>query len=362
MALFHDQFDIRELKHPEEIKTPYGYVPHFGINVTFFVAYCILGFTSVISILHCLSSKHRRWLLRSLLVATAIFIELVGFVERVRGAGNPKNYEDFLVQLTLLNSAPAFLTAAISVSMYQLIKAIGHQHRFKISPKHCYAFGVLDLAAAALVIFGSLTALHWGSEETSSRSEGPEDPVAKLQRSTATFLKLIQAAMVAQILSISIFLGLLIAATWHRANNAIRIPKDLVFCMVVASVLVAIRAIAKIAEGGIAPNEWLYFGLDSILMVIATAIMTAGHPPLSWTEQQRLRITTQDEESLTTAAEEVQQEQRQQEQASAETRQTISSTVLFGSRSVGGKLLPGALIRKGSCLAGVVPLRLLRDD
>ncbi|KAK6064670.1 Sphingoid long-chain base transporter RSB1-like protein 6 [Seiridium cupressi] len=333
MAPFHDQFDIRELKHPEETKTPYGYVPHFGINVTFLVAYCILGFTSVISILHCLPSKHRRWLLRSLLVATAIFIELVGFVERVRGAGNPKSYEDFLVQLALLNSAPAFITAAISVSMYQLIKAIGHQHRFKISPKHCYAFGVLDLAAAALVIFGSLTALHWGSEETSSRPEGPEDPVAKLQRSTATFLKLIQAAMVVQILSISIFLGLLIAATWHRANNAIRIPKDFVFCMVGASVLVAIRAIAKIAEGGIAPNEWLYFGVDSVLMVIATAIMTAGHPLLSWTEQ-RLRITTQDEEILTTA-----EEEEQQEQASAEARQTISSTILLGSRSVRGEVV-----------------------
>lgn len=113
MALFQSEaLASRWLKFPEETKTPYGYIPHFPINITFLVVYSILALGSAVSVSLCLHKKHRRWLIRNVLVATGITIELIGFVERVRGANNPRNYNDFMVQLALLNLAPAFMTAA----------------------------------------------------------------------------------------------------------------------------------------------------------------------------------------------------------------------------------------------------------
>lgn len=177
--------------------------------------------------------------------------------------------------------------------MYQLVISIAPHRRCKISPRYCLAFGLLDLAAAAFVIFGSLAAFQYGSQESSpaSPSLAREDPTARTHKKTRTFLKLITAAMAVQIFSISIFLGLLIAETWRRTPVSISMPKDFVSCMVGAGVLVIMRAVAKIAEGGTAPNEWLFLGLDSMLMVVATAAMVVGHPILSWTE---LRVSRDD--------------------------------------------------------------------
>ncbi|KAH6657531.1 hypothetical protein BKA67DRAFT_532736 [Truncatella angustata] len=253
-------FGIRELKYPEETKTPYGYVPHFGINVTFLVVYCILTLYALVSCYMCLEVKHKRWLLRSVLVTIALCIELGGYLERVRGADNPKSYRDFLIQLTLLNSAPAFIMAA-------------HRPVHRIGPYLCYAFGILDIAAAAFVVFGSPSAFH---------NISPGDSVDKVHDNTHTFLHLILAAMIAQIVTVSIFLALLALVLWHCARSGIPLPKDFILPMVGAAVLIMARAVAKIAEGGIDADEWLFLGLDSLVMVAASALLVAAHPILSW--------------------------------------------------------------------------------
>lgn len=108
-----DALPGHDLNHSNDTMTPFGYIPHFGINVTFVVAYSLLCAASLIQFLHCCWHKrHRRWLPRSFFMMAGIAVEMAGFVERVRIAKNSKGYRDFVLQVSLLNLAPAFVTAA----------------------------------------------------------------------------------------------------------------------------------------------------------------------------------------------------------------------------------------------------------
>lgn len=169
--------------------------------------------------------------------------------------------------------------------MVEFAKTMAHYNRGKLSLTYYIAWGILDVTAALLVLFGSLTTFctlsaAWSSSQLTK---------AALDSITHTFVRLIVVAMLLQLVSVGLFLGHLVTAVWHGGDAAIRIPWGFMACMLVAGVLIMIRALAKIVEGGLAPDEWVFFGLDSFLMVIASAVMVAGDPVLTWVVRPRAR-------------------------------------------------------------------------
>ncbi|KAI1868733.1 uncharacterized protein JN550_006308 [Neoarthrinium moseri] len=276
-------FDLTEMVNSTTVvKYPYGYIPHRGINLTLLAVYAILSIVSITSILQCFSSKHGKWMIRTALVSAAVFAELVAYVERTRSVDRPRNFNDFLIQLTLLNVAPAFLTAAISTSMYQPVKAIGPWNLRK-RPKICLLFVLLDLSAMAFIVFGSLTAFDRGPNGTGDQ----QHDIANMHEATSLFLQFIVATMVFQITSICVFFALLMSV----AHKAVRpMPKDFVFVMVAAGLLVLMRAIVRLTEGGLYTNEWIFVGFDSLLMICACSALMAGHPILTWNDSLDIEL------------------------------------------------------------------------
>ncbi|KAL8869413.1 MAG: hypothetical protein Q9174_004289 [Haloplaca sp. 1 TL-2023] len=253
--------------------TIYGYAPNLGANVFFAV---IFGICLIAQLYQ--NIKYRTW---TYLVAMGFGCvgEVVGYAGRIIMHDNPWDETGFQMQICCLIIAPAFITAAVYLTLKHLVLTFGEEHSRIRARWYTWIFIGCDLFSLVLQGVGGGIAASADSDSTSDAGG-----------------RLMLAGIVWQVFTLIVFAALCTdyALRAHKnkhtrtaaASNLLRTFKFQAFIagLVTAFTTISVRCIYRIAElahgwsSEIMRNEDEFIVLEGVVIVIAAVCLTVFHP------------------------------------------------------------------------------------
>lgn len=254
--------------------TIYGYYPSLGWNAAF------AGFFGLSFLVHViLGIRYKTWSY-AIAVGLGCVGEVVGYIGRIMMWNNPFDQAGFQMQICCLIIAPAFVSAAIYLTLKHIVRSFGDSWS-RVQPG-CYTWIFVGCDLLSLILQG----IGGGIAATAKFGSDLQD--------VGTNLML--AGVIFQVVCLSFFgyfLGEYLFRT-HRHQDEIEsegmaIFRDtkfrlFVFAIVTAYVTILARCayrIPELSEGWrseIMRNEVEFIVLEGVMITIAVAILTVFHP------------------------------------------------------------------------------------
>ena len=254
--------------------TIYGYYPSLPANA-FFCAF--FGLTLLANLI--LGTRSKTW---TFMIALALgsLTECIGYVGRILLHSNPWSSTGFEIQICCLIMAPAFISAAIYLTLKHLTLTFGpHLNRF---PARYYTWAFISADILSLILQGS------GGGIAATANPGSN----MLNVGTDMML----TGIVLQVVTLLVFGGLALdfylrlrkdtrPLTTYASTLSHKPSFKLFLCALALSyITVFTRCVYRIAEmaGGwsnpIMQSEGDFIALDSVMVMLATAALTVAHP------------------------------------------------------------------------------------
>ena len=254
--------------------TIYGYYPSLPANA-FFCAF--FGITLIANLI--LGTLTKTW---TFMIALALgsLTECIGYTGRILLHQNPWSNAGFEIQICCLIMAPAFISAAIYLTLKHLTLCFGpHLNRF---PARYYTWAFISADILSLILQGS------GGGIAATANDGSN----MLNVGTDMML----TGIVLQVVTLLIFGGLALdfylrlrrdnIPLTTEATNIKHKPSFKLFLsgLALAYLTVFTRCVYRIAEmangwsNPIMQSEDDFIALDSVMVLLATAALTLFHP------------------------------------------------------------------------------------
>ncbi|KAF2666085.1 RTA1-domain-containing protein [Microthyrium microscopicum] len=209
-----------------------------------------------------------------------LILEVIGYVGRIMLHNNPFDFNNFLIYLIPLTIGPAFLTGSIYLCLSRIVVIYGERIS-KLSPR---TFSITFMACdfISLVLQGAGGGIAATANDESGSNTGRNIMIAGL---------------VAQVVSLGIFMGLWLHFLWQlkKTDQSLRNPafvqltksrkfKYFNYALWLATILITIRSIYRIAElqggfnGTIANNEAAFMVLEGPMIILGVLALTVLHP------------------------------------------------------------------------------------
>ncbi|CEL10652.1 hypothetical protein ASPCAL13768 [Aspergillus calidoustus] len=233
-----------------------------------------------------------------------LLLEVIGYAGRLILHSNPFNFSAFLQYLICLTIAPAFITAAIYLSLSRIITIYGSGISRLQPATYAKIFVTCDILCLVLQAAGGAVTATAGRDQDGLRQTG---------------INIMIAGLAAQVVCLGVFMGLAGEFFWrvkreqrwrgqdHEARGTSGGLdwkwKGFLWGLAIATLLIFIRSIFRVAElnGGfssdLANDEVSFMILEGAMMVVACGCMTVFHPglcldrywrdPGSWTGKER---------------------------------------------------------------------------
>ncbi|KAG8418625.1 phospholipid-translocating ATPase rsb1 [Metarhizium acridum] len=241
------------------------------------LAYLII-FAAVLFAQSVLGIIYRTWGF-SISMALGLVLEVIGYVGRVQMHNDPFKMDPFLIYLICLTIGPAFLSAAIYLSLSRLIVAHG-AYLARFAPRtYTIIFVTCDIISLVLQATGGAFAASDG--DASLKQTGVNIMIAGLSFQVASLLTFI----------------VLSADFWWRlrGTNGVYEQKDLKlktstmfkafpWATGIATIAIFIRCVYRLAElqegfaGKLANDEVLFMIFEGPMIMIAAIALTIFHP------------------------------------------------------------------------------------
>ncbi|KAL2861187.1 RTA1 domain-containing protein [Aspergillus lucknowensis] len=259
------------------------YIPVLWGNILFMA---LFGGAALVQI--GLGIRYRTW---TFMVAMVLGLagEVVGYVGRVNLHDNPFDGDAFLTYLVCLTIAPAFLTAAIYLTLSRIVVAYGEKISFFKPRTYTITFITFDFIALLLQAIGGAIA-----------STADDDD----QAGTDLGINIMIAGLAWQVASLLIFSAMAGHFFW-RVRNASpadfnmdfaslrrsRFFKGSLTALSVATLVIFVRSVFRCAElsegfdGHLANDEITFMILEATMISISVICLTLFHPGLVWKAQ-----------------------------------------------------------------------------
>lgn len=253
--------------------TIYGYYPSLGANAFFCAFFALALLANFI-----LGIRYKTW---TFMIALCLgcFAEAVGYVGRILLHSNPFSNAGFEMQICCLILAPAFVSAAIYLTLKHITLCFGPElNRF---PARYYTWIFITADIFSLVLQGCGGGIAATANTNSLLNVGTG---------------LMQAGIVLQVVTLLIFGAFsadfvlrLSKSTKPFSLEAADMKNELRFKLFLTGLILAyltvftrcVYRIAEMANGWKNPimqNEAEFIVLDGVMVVIATAALTIVHP------------------------------------------------------------------------------------
>ncbi|KAL4864556.1 hypothetical protein BDV12DRAFT_175976 [Aspergillus spectabilis] len=246
----------------------------------------IFGIAAIIQLI--LGIRYKTWTFMVAMVLGLIG-EVVGYGGRVSLWDNPFNGDAFLQYLVALTIAPAFLTAAIYLTLSRIVVAYGEKISFFKPRTYTITFITFDFIALLLQAIGGAMA--------STADDGD-------QEATDLGINIMIAGLAWQVASLLIFVGM---AThfFFRVRKApatdfnmdfenlrrSRYFKASLWGLGIATIVIIIRSVFRCAElsegfdGHLANDEITFMILEATMIAISVICLCAFQPGVVWKGQ-----------------------------------------------------------------------------
>jgi hypothetical protein len=252
----------------------YGYYPSLGANAFFAAFFGIALITNLT-----LGLRYKTW---TFMIALGLgsLTECIGYVGRILLHSNPFSSTGFEIQICCLIMAPAFISAAIYLTLKHLTLAFApHLNRI---PARSYTWAFISADIFSLVLQGSGGGIAATANPGSSMLNVGTD--------------LMMSGIVLQVITLLVFGGLaldfvlrLARDTKPLSSEAMELKSRRSFRLFLAGLTLAFltvftRCVYRIAEmaGGwsnpIMQSEAEFIALDGVMVMLATAALTVFHP------------------------------------------------------------------------------------
>ena len=254
-------------------ETIYTYAPNLGINAFFAAFFAIATILQVL-----FGIKWRVWTYMIAMVRGCT-CETVGFVGRIILHRNPWNTPSFEIQIICLIIAPAFLAAAVYLSLKHLVLAFGEKYSLIKAEWYTWAFITGDFVA--LIMQGAGGAVTAASQSFALIQTGEDIAIAGICWQVASLV-------IFGILTL-LYLRKVLQHRDHMAPEVLVIAQSTRFrcyCvgLILAYTMILVRCIYRIPElaGGwrnsIMVSEVSFVVLDNVMILIAVAALIIAHP------------------------------------------------------------------------------------
>lgn len=257
----------------------FDYIPSLAGNAL----YCAIFGVYLLLNLY-LGFKHKTW---GYMMAMfwGLVGEIIGYIARILLHNNPfdPTGNNFLIYIVCLTISPAFLSAAIYLTLGRIVVAYGESiSRFK--PRtYTLIFCGCDLFSLVLQAAGG------GMASSSHTASG-----------TQTGINLMLAGLSFQVVSIFIFAAMSLEYAWRLYKNPMawetthaslynsKIFQAFLCGLVLATLAIFTRSIFRVAElsggfrGSLANNQISFMILEGAMIVIATTCLTLLHPGVAF--------------------------------------------------------------------------------
>lgn len=252
----------------------YGYYPSLAANAFF------LAFFALFTLLNIGLGVHYRTWTFMIALALGCATEAVGYVGRILLHANPFSKPGFDIQIVCLIIAPAFIAAAIYLTLKHLTLCFGPEHS-RIKPRN-YTWIFIGFDVLSLILQGA------GGGVAATSSTNPSVETAGND--------LILAGIVFQVATLLVFAGMAADYFFRLFRSASVLPKEaesimaktsfqcFIVGLVLAFLAVFARCVFRIAEmaGGwrnpIMQGETEFIALDGCMISLAVLLLTVFHP------------------------------------------------------------------------------------
>ncbi|KAL4949063.1 RTA1 like protein-domain-containing protein [Aspergillus filifer] len=258
------------------------YIPLLWAQILFMAIFGIAALAQI-----GLGIRYKTW---TFMVAMALGLigEVVGYAGRVSLHDNPFNGDAFLQYLVALTIAPAFLTAAIYLTLSRLVVAYGERISYFKPRTYTITFITFDVIALVLQALGGGIAASADDDDKDMTDLG---------------VNIMIAGLAWQVASLLIFTGM---STYFflRVRKAPRSDFNLEFeslrsrpffkaslwGLSIATFVIIVRSAYRCAElsegfdGHLANDEVTFMILEATMIGIAVIALTIFHPGLVWKE------------------------------------------------------------------------------
>ncbi|MCJ1284118.1 hypothetical protein MMC26_003449 [Xylographa opegraphella] len=248
----------------------YGYAPNLGVNV-FFAAF--FGLCLIIQVAQGIKYKSKSF---TIPFALGCLAECIGYVGRILLHKNVWDNVGFEMQICCLIMAPAFLAAAIYLTLMHIVNTLGPQYS-PITPKfYPWIFISCDFLSLVLQAAGGGTAATAKGNKTLADAGG----------------NVMLAGIVWQVFTLMVFGGLcaeyfrrVYVNRYNLTPSATAVFNSTKFRLFVAAVTIAFTTIfircafriAELADGWKSPimqNEVEFIVFDGVMCLIAVIVLT----------------------------------------------------------------------------------------
>ncbi|KAL4808599.1 RTA1 like protein-domain-containing protein [Aspergillus unguis] len=259
------------------------YIPNLAGQIIFMALFGIALLTQL-----GLGIRYKTW---TFMVAMVLGLlgEIVGYGGRVSLHDNPFNGDAFLQYLVALTIAPAFLTAAIYLTLSRIVVAYGEKISYFKPRTYTITFITFDVIALVLQALGGGIASSADDDDKDTSDLG---------------INIMIAGLAWQVVSLFIFSGM---ATYFflRVRKArstdfnmdfahlrhSRYFKASLYGLATATLVIIVRSIFRCAElsegfdGHLANDEVTFMILEAAMVSIAVICLTVFHPGAVWKAQ-----------------------------------------------------------------------------
>lgn len=235
-----------------------------------------------------LGIRYKTWTF-SIAMFFGLIGEAVGYAGRISLHDNPFNGDAFLQYLVALTIAPAFLTAAIYLTLSRIVVAYGEKISYFKPRTYTITFITFDIIALVLQALGGGIA-----------SSAPDDD----QDMTDLGINIMIAGLAWQVVSLLIFTAMSSyfflrvrkapGSHFNMEFDALRAKpyfKASLYALGLATLVIIVRSIFRCAElsegfdGELANDEVTFMILEAAMIAIAVLCLTFFHPGLVWKAQ-----------------------------------------------------------------------------
>ncbi|KAF2813054.1 putative RTA1 domain protein [Mytilinidion resinicola] len=256
----------------------FTYVPSLAGNVLYAVIFGIILIAQIY-----LGIRKRTWGYLAGMFG-GLLLEIIGYAGRIQLHFNPFPFNPFLENLICLTIAPAFLSAAIYLTLGRVIVIYGPP----VSPLKPRTYSIIFVSCDLL----SLILQSAGGAITATADTGD-------QTTHDLGVHIMIAGLIFQVVSLCVFMALC-AAIWLRiwrhpdlvadeseklsALRKTRMWRVMLWALAAATVFIIVRSIFRVAElwggfnGSLANNEAMFMVFEGAMLVIACSALTVGHP------------------------------------------------------------------------------------
>ncbi|KAJ0422982.1 RTA1 like protein-domain-containing protein [Aspergillus carlsbadensis] len=215
--------------------------------------------------------------------------EVVGYVGRVNLWDNPFNGDAFLEYLVSLTIAPAFLTAAIYLTLSRIVVCYGEKISYFKPRTYTITFITFDFIALLLQAIGGAIASTADDDDRSGTDLGVNIMIAGLAWQVASLM--IFTAMAGNFFwRVRKAAGADFNMDFEALRNGAYF-KSSIYGLGVATLVIFVRSVFRCAElsegfdGHLANDEVTFMILEATMIAISVICLTVFHPGLVWKGQ-----------------------------------------------------------------------------